>query len=184
MRARGGVTEQPPQQASGSEGGRADEDEKKRIDRELQELLQELRVAIPGVQVLFAFLLTMPFSQGFDRISSTERYTYFASLLFAAAATALLISPTSYHRIHFRSGEKKRLLFTSNRLAIAGLLLLALAIALALYVITSFLFGTASALLVSGAAGAWFGWFWYGLPLVRGGRRRGLGGRNQSGDGR
>jgi hypothetical protein len=161
------VTEQGAKEGRGADRPRADEDEKERIDRELQELLQELRVAIPGVQVLFAFLLTIPFAQGFTRMSSGERYTYFASLLSVAAATALLISPTSYHRIHFRSGEKERLLFTSNRLAIAGLFLLAVAISLALYVITSFLFGAGSAWIVALLAAAWFGWFWYGLPLSR-----------------
>jgi hypothetical protein len=164
------VTEQKAKEGRGADRPRADEDEKERIDRELQELLQELRVAIPGVQVLFAFLLTIPFAQGFTRMSSGERYTYFASLLSVAAATALLISPTSYHRIHFRSGEKKRLLFTSNRLAIAGLFLLAVAISLALYVITSFLFSAGSAWIVALLAAAWFGWFWYGLPLSRRGK--------------
>jgi hypothetical protein len=163
----GGVTEQASQGGRGVDRPRSDENEKERIDRELQELLQELRVAIPGVQVLFAFLLTIPFAQGFTKISPGERSTYFASLLTAAAATAFLISPTSYHRLHFRSGEKERLLFSSNRLAIAGLLLLAVSIALALFVITSFLFRPASGWIVALAAGAWFGWFWYGLPLMR-----------------
>jgi hypothetical protein len=161
------VTEQASQEGRGVDRPRSDENEKERIDRELQELLQELRVAIPGVQVLFAFLLTIPFAQGFTKISPGERSTYFASLLTAAAATALLISPTSYHRLHFRSGEKERLLFSSNRLAIAGLLLLAVSIALALFVITSFIFSPASGWIVALAAGAWFGWFWYGLPLMR-----------------
>ena len=164
------MTEQGSKEGRGADQPRADEDEKERVDRELLELLQELRVAIPGVQVLFAFLLTIPFAQGFARMSSGERYTYFASLLTVAAATALLISPTSYHRLHFRSGEKERLLFTSNRLAIAGLFLLAVAISLALFVITSFLFSPGSAWLVALLAAAWFGWFWYGLPLSR--RRR------------
>jgi VIT1/CCC1 family predicted Fe2+/Mn2+ transporter len=164
------VTEQAARRGRGADSPRADESEKERIDRELEELLQELRVAIPGVQVLFAFLLTIPFAQGFTKVTSGERYTFFASLLAVAAATALLISPTAYHRLHFRSGEKERLLFTSNRLAIGGLALLGVAIALALFVITSFLFDTAAAWVVALLAAAWFGWFWYGLPLSR--RRR------------
>ncbi len=164
------MTEQGSREGQAADRPRSDENEKERIDRELQELLQELRVAIPGVQVLFAFLLTIPFAQGFTRMSSGERYTYFASLLSVAAATALLISPSAYHRIHFRSGEKKRLLFTSNRLSIAGLFLLAVAISLALFVITSFLFSVGAGWIVALLAGAWFGWFWYGLPLLR--RRR------------
>lgn len=147
-------------------GGRT-ETEKERIDRELNELLQELRVAIPGVQVLFAFLLTIPFAQGFSKLESFERDVYFASLLFAAAATALLMSPTAYHRIHFRGAEKERLVFTSNRLSIAGLLLLAIAMGLAVFVVASTMFDlTVGALVAAGVAG-WFGWFWYGLPLSR-----------------
>lgn len=99
------------------------ESEKERIDRELLELLQELRVAIPGVQVLFAFLLTIPFSQGFSKLNGTERGFYGLCLVLAALATGLLIAPTSIHRLNFRSGNKEWLLAHSNRLAIVGLVL-------------------------------------------------------------
>ena len=155
------------QQDSGPQPG---ESEKERIDRELMELLQELRVAIPGVQVLFAFLLTIPFSQGFSKLTGLEKNVFAASLLLSAAATALLIAPTSYHRLHFRAGSKKRMLFTSNRLAIAGLLLLAAAVSSAVFVALSAVFDTGFG--VSALIGAilWFGWFWYGLPLILGRR--------------
>lgn len=99
---------------------REDEDAKERVDRELIELLNELRVAIPGVQVLFAFLLTIPFAQGFVKVTSLQRGVYAASLLCAAMATVLLISPSSYHRLLFREGEKPRMLLTANKLANLG----------------------------------------------------------------
>ena len=150
----------------GDEGSNG-EDEQSRINRELIELLNELRVALPGVQVLFAFLLILPFNPGFDRITSIERYVYFGSFIAAAVATALLIAPSSYHRIRFRAHDKKRMLFTSNRLAIAGMAFLALAISGVVFLITDFLFGEPAAGLTTAAIGGWFGWLWYGLPLSR-----------------
>jgi hypothetical protein len=146
------------------------ESEKERVDRELMELLQELRVAIPGVQVLFAFLLTIPFSQGFSKLTGLEKNVFAASLLLSAAATALLIAPTSYHRLHFRSGNKERMLFTSNRLAIVGLFLLAAAISTSVFVALSAVFDMSLGLSALIGAVLWFGWFWYGLPLILGRR--------------
>jgi hypothetical protein len=151
-------------------GAQPGESEKERIDRELMELLQELRVAIPGVQVLFAFLLTIPFSQGFSKLTGLEKNVFAASLLLSAAATALLIAPTSFHRLHFRAGNKKRMLFTSNRLAIAGLLLLASAISSSVFVALSAVFDVGFGVAALIGAVLWFGWFWYGLPLILGRR--------------
>src|SRR5881296_174363 len=102
------------------------ESKEERLDRELIELLNELRVALPGVQVLFAFLLTVPFSQRFQRLTGTQRSVYFAS--FICAALAILIAPSSYHRLLFRHRDKERMLFTSNRLAIAGMALAAVSV--------------------------------------------------------
>jgi hypothetical protein len=147
--------------------GSGGEDEASRINRELIELLNELRVALPGVQVLFAFLLILPFNPGFREITSTERYVYFGSFIAAAVATALLIAPSSYHRIRFRAHDKKQMLFTSNRLAIAGMAFLALAISGVVFLITDFLFGEPAAGLMTAAIAAWFAWLWYGLPLSR-----------------
>jgi Family of unknown function (DUF6328) len=142
------------------------ESEKERIDRELLELLQELRVAIPGVQVLFAFLLTIPFSQRFSKLSGTERGLYGVCLVLAALATGLLIAPTSSHRLNFRAGNKKWLLAHSNRLAIAGLLLLGMAICVSMFValavVVDVRWGVGIALLTA----VWFGWFWYVQPLM------------------
>lgn len=159
-------------------GAHPGESEKERIDRELMELLQELRVAIPGVQVLFAFLLTIPFSQGFSKLTGVEKNIFAASLLLSAAATALLIAPTSYHRLHFRAGNKKRMLFTSNRLAIAGLLLLASAIATAVFVALSAVFDAGVGISALVGVVAWFAWFWYGLPLLFGRGDRPASGRS------
>ena len=110
-----------------------DEDERERVNRELIELLNELRVALPGVQVLFAFLLTVPFSQGFHQVTRAQRGVYYGAFVSAALATALLIAPSSYHRIHFRRRDKERMLLTSNKLAISGMAFLALSVAGVVY---------------------------------------------------
>ncbi|HEX7059483.1 MAG TPA: DUF6328 family protein [Solirubrobacterales bacterium] len=144
-----------------------DETEEARLDRNLGELLQELRVALPGVQVLFAFLLAVPFQQNFTEISPFEEKVYFATLLCTAISAALLISPTSYHRVTFRLQEKRHLVFLANRLAIAGLGFLALAMTGAIMLITDVLFGTAMTVITSAAALAMFVTLWYLLPLRR-----------------
>lgn len=135
-------------------------------DRELIELLNELRVALPGVQVLFAFLLVVPFSQGFTKVTSTQKAVYFAAFIFTALATAFLISPTSYHRLRWRAKDKEQMLVTSNRLTIAGTAFLALAISCVVYFITDFLYSNLSAL-ATGAIALILAWLWYGLPLKR-----------------
>src|SRR3954471_13947215 len=106
----------------------SEETEKERLDRELIELLNELRVALPGVQVLFAFLLGLPFTQRFEQIDGATEVMYVVSLVSAAAASAFLIAPSAHHRLRWRSRDKERLLRTSNRQAIAGTALLAVGI--------------------------------------------------------
>ena len=106
-------------------GDRPDEDAKERIDRELIELLNELRVALPGVQVLFAFMLVVPFSQRLLESDAVERWIYFAAFIAAALGAALLIAPSSYHRLRFRQGDKERMLHTSNRLLLSGMAMVA-----------------------------------------------------------
>jgi hypothetical protein len=142
-----------------------------RLDRELMELLQELRVVLPGVQVLLAFLLTAPFQQRFAQLPGTLRSVFFASIVCATVATALLIAPSAHHRLRWREGEKERLLPIANREAIWGTLFLAAAIVLALYVVTNVLFATWIALLTAVLAVALFAGLWYALPLL-GGRSR------------
>ena len=148
-----------------------DEDQKERRNRELIELLNELRVAMPGVQVLFAFLLTVPFSNGFSKMTDLQRNVYFLAFITTTIATILLIAPSTYHRIQFRQGDKEQMLFTSNRLLVSGLALAALSIALAVGLISEFVFGTIPGLVAGLGIGAWLAWFWYGLPLSRGMRR-------------
>ena len=140
---------------------------RKKHDQELIELLNELRVALPGVQVLFAFLLTAPFSARFADITSGQRSGYFLSLLCATAATVLLIAPTAHHRMLWRTRNKERLLRNANVLATVGIGFLALSMSTALYVVTDFLFDVGEAVLTAVAAGAGFVALWYVLPLTR-----------------
>jgi fucose 4-O-acetylase-like acetyltransferase len=145
--------------------GRESKDE--RLDRELIEFLNELRVALPGVQVLFAFLLGVPFTQRFSEVSDLQKDVYFLTFLCAAVATALLIAPSAYHRMEWRQGDKEHLLVVANRLAIAGTVFLALAISGSVFVVTDMLFNETSAALVAAVTAALFGWFWYAMPLLR-----------------
>jgi len=149
-----------------------DETEDERLDRNLGELLQELRVALPGVQVLFAFLLAVPFQRNFNSITDFQRTAYFATLLCTAISAALLISPSAYHRLTFHYQQKGRLVFVANRLAIVGLGFLALAMTGTLVLITDILYGTAATIVVGVAAVAMFAGLWYLLPLRRRGRLR------------
>lgn len=144
-----------------------EESEAERLDRNLGELLQELRVALPGVQVLFAFLLAVPFQQEFTKISEFEKKVYFATLLLTALSAALLIAPSAYHRLTFRYQQKHRLVFVSNRLAIAGLAALALAMTCAILLITHLLFGTVTTVVVIAAVLTMFVLLWVVLPLRR-----------------
>ncbi len=145
---------------------RGHEDHKERVDRELIELLNELRVALPGVQVLFAFLLTVPFSQRFDVLSASDRRVYFAAVLGSAAASALLIAPSAHHRLRFRSGSKERMLKTANALAVAGMAFLALSMGAVVYVITAVLHSSTTAAVVAGVVTAGIAALWFVLPLT------------------
>jgi Flp pilus assembly protein TadB len=145
----------------------ADERESERLDRELIELLNELRVALPGVQVLFAFLLTLPFTQRFEKLAGRDKAVYFAGLLAAIVATALLIAPSSYHRLRFREHDKEQLLVTSNRLILAGMAFVAVAMGCSVFVIAEFVYGGGVGTIVAVGVVLLFGWFWYGLPLRR-----------------
>lgn len=144
-----------------------DETEEERLDRNLAELLQELRVALPGVQVLFAFLLAVPFQQRFGDVSPFQERVYFATLLLTALSAALLIAPSAYHRLTFRYQQKPHLVVVSNRLAVAGLGALALAMTCAILLITDVLFGTAAAVVTTAAALSMFALLWGVLPLRR-----------------
>jgi len=143
------------------------ESEKERLDRELIELLNELRVALPGVQVLFAFLLTVPFSNGYKRITPAQKNIYFAVLAATAISTACFIVPTAYHRLNFRKREKERILISSNKFAVAGTMFLALSIVGVMVLITDVIYSSAAAVVTGVLTFVLFGGLWALLPLVR-----------------
>jgi hypothetical protein len=144
-----------------------DEDASKRLDRELIELLNELRVALPGVQVLFAFLLTLPFTQRFEDLTNIQRDVFFGTFCAAIASTAFFMTPTAYHRLRWRRYDKERLLRIANRAAITGLALLASAICGASFLIADVLFGAGGAAATLTAVAALLGSLWFVLPLRR-----------------
>jgi len=141
------------------------ESRQKRIDRELIELLNELRVALPGVQFLFAFLLVVPFQQRGSQINEFQRGAYFVALAAAALATALLIAPAAQHRILFRQQDKENLLRRSNRSALAGLFGLGVAICSALLLVVDALFSETLAWVTAGALAVLLAWWWLAVPV-------------------
>ena len=143
------------------------EETKERLDRELIELLNELRVALPGVQVLFAFLLAVPFQKRFPELLHRDRAVFYAALLATAVSTALLIAPSSYHRLRWRDHDKEKLLEVSNRLTIAGLLALAVSVTCVVFVISDFLYELAAAIPATIVVALTFALLWYALPLRR-----------------
>jgi hypothetical protein len=145
----------------------ADESEKERVDRELIELLNGLRVALPGVQVLFAFLLVLPFQQAFAETSAVDQAVYTLAILSCALAAALLIAPSMYHRLNFRQGNKEQMLFDSNRLMITGSLLTAVGVACAIYLVVDVVHGGTPAVIATVATLVVYAALWLGLPLVR-----------------
>lgn len=149
--------------ANGSSG--REESEEERLDRNLNELLQELRVALPGVQVLFAFLLAVPFQQRFGQITSFQKDVYFATLLCTAISAAFLIAPSAYHRIVFRLHQKRTLIRRSNWFALIGLGFLALAMTGAIMLITDVLFGTLATVITTVVAAVVYVVLWYLMPL-------------------
>jgi Family of unknown function (DUF6328) len=153
--------------ASEESNDRPHESEKERLDRNLTELLTELRVALPGVQVLFAFLLGVPFTQRFAELSAYQVRIYYGTLLCAAAASAFLIAPSAYHRIQFRRKDKKHMVFLANRLAIVGLSFLALAMTGVVLLITDFLYSGLATAVATAAVGLVFAYLWYAMPLLR-----------------
>ena len=155
-----------------ADGSGRHETPEERADRNLSELLQELRVALPGVQVLFAFLLTVPFTQRFESLTAFQEGLYFAVLLASALATALFIAPTAGHRLLFRRQEKEFLVVVANRLTLAGIFVLALAMCGVIALISDLLFGAAATIIVTGASVLVFAGLWYAGPLMR---RRAIG---------
>ena len=144
-----------------------DESEFQRDDRNLAELLQELRVAGLGVQVLFGFLLSLPFTMRFAMLSHAQRQLYIASLMLAALSTVLLLAPVAYHRLVFRRQQKEHLIRAANVMAICGLVTVALAISAAVLLVTGFVDHGRPAVLVTAFMVCLFGGLWFALPLAR-----------------
>jgi hypothetical protein len=147
--------------------GDAVTDDEERTDRQMIELLQELRIALPGVQILFAFLLTVPFAQGFTRVTDFQRNLFFATLLATAASTACLIAPTATHRLRFHQRDRTYVIESANRLLIAGLAFLALAIMGAVVLITDYLYGIGGQWIWPALIALLLAGLWFVRPLIR-----------------
>jgi len=144
-----------------------DESEAQRADRNLGELLQELRVAGLGVQVLFGFLLSLPFTNRFTRLSPGQHNLYLACLVLAAVATALLLGPVAYHRLVFRRGLKESLVRAASVMAIAGLATVGLAVSAAVLLVTGYVASGLTAAVISVLVFLVFGLLWFAFPLTR-----------------
>ncbi len=138
-----------------------------RLDRNTTELLNGLRVAGTGIQVLFAFLLVLPFNTGWKRVSTFDRWDYFISLLCIATAAVLLIAPSIHHRMLFRRGQKAYIVTVGTRLAITAVAFLSVGMTGILVLIANVVFGTAAAIVVGVFAGAFIGGVWFALPLAQ-----------------
>ena len=161
--------EQPA--AGGPAGDRSDdgrpETPLQRLDRNLEEMTGELRVVVTGVQVLFAFLLILPFNTGFAGVGPFERTVYFVTLLCSAFAALCTIAPAAYHRVLFRSDDKRHLVFIANRVVIVGLVFLALAMCGALLLVTTKLFGATAGTITAALVAVPFALLWFVAPLLR-----------------
>jgi cation transport ATPase len=143
------------------------QEEQERLNRQMTELLNELRVAMPGVQVLFGFLLAVPFQQRFDAVTSFQRDVYFVTLIAAAVATAFLIAPSAYHRIAFQQHDKPRIIKVGTVQFVCGLVALAIAMNGAVLLVTDFIFKEATVIVTVAAIGSLFTWLWFGIGLWR-----------------
>jgi Family of unknown function (DUF6328) len=143
-----------------------EETPRERINRELIELLNEVRVALPGVQVLFAFLLAVPFQQRFKEVTAFQRDTYFVTLSCAFVATALMIAPSALHRLNFRRHDKQRIVDMSNRLVIAGIAVLGVALVGVMMLVADVLFGSPAVVIAPAVGALILIVLWAALPLI------------------
>lgn len=146
---------------------REEESEHQRLTRNVNELLQELRVAQSGVQFLFGFLLAVAFTEPYARATTFQHVVHLIAVLFATAAVALLSAPAAWHRILFRQGERPKIIEVANRLAIWGMSCLAVAMTFTVLLLTDEIIGTWGAIVISVLAAALFGVLWFLLPLLR-----------------
>ncbi|MFL5844001.1 MAG: DUF6328 family protein [Solirubrobacteraceae bacterium] len=143
------------------------EDPQERRNRQLDQLLQETRVVMPGVQVLFAFLLAVVFQQNFTKTTQFQKDVFLATILCAAGAALCFIAPAAWHRILFEQKDKRHIIKVANRFVISGVGFLALAMTLALILVCDVVFTTATAAIVAALVGGAFLWFWFAAPLLR-----------------
>ena len=160
---------QPDDEVSGAQ---PNESAKERVDRELVELLDEIRTILPGVEILFGFLILLPFEFS-DELTGLERALYIGAFLAVSTALALLVAPSTYHRIRFRSMNKERLVFLANRMVIGATALMAFGVSSTVYLVVETLIGGVVAGLIAAANAGWFAWLWFGLPLLRRAAREG-----------
>jgi hypothetical protein len=144
-----------------------EEELKERLERELNELLQELRSLIPGAEVLFGFLLAISFTSEFGELGDPERYVYYATLVFTAIALVLYLAPAAHHRLRFREGDKDYLLRKANREVIVGTVASSFALTGVLFLVSERVFGTTEAIVASIAFFAFTAWRWWSFALLR-----------------
>jgi Family of unknown function (DUF6328) len=141
--------------------------EERKRDRQMIELLNELRVALPGVQILFAFLLTVPFSQRFGDLTLFQRDVFYITLIATTLSTACLIAPSAAHRLRFHQGERTWIIESANTMMIAGLAFLAIALGCSVLLITDLIFDGARVWIYSGAVLLVIVGLWFVRPLAR-----------------
>ena len=144
-----------------------EEEVKERLEREHNELLQELRSLIPGAQVLLGFLLAISFTQQFRDLTDSERYVYYGTLVCTGVALVLFMAPAAHHRLRFREGDKDYMLRKANREAIAGTIASSLALTGVFYLVTDLVFGAAEAVVAAVAFFLFAAWRWWALALLR-----------------
>jgi hypothetical protein len=145
---------------------RQEETPKERADRELIELLNELRVVLPGITVLLGFLLAVPFARGWTRVTTFQRDVFIVAFLSTAVSVAFLAAPSSYHRLRFRHGNRERMLSIGNRLAIAGIAAAAVSLEAVVLLVTDFVVSRGFAIAATAALFVVVVVLWYGLPLL------------------
>jgi Family of unknown function (DUF6328) len=145
----------------------AEQRSKEELDQEWGELVEEHRLAMPGVQVLFGFLLILPFQNRFERLTTNQEYVYFSALICATLAAVLLIAPTAAHRLRWRQADKEALLRRATKTAIAATVFMAAAMTASVFLITDYLFGEPATAIVTSIVAAAFILFWYAFPLWR-----------------
>ena len=141
--------------------------EEEKRDRQMLELLNELRVALPGVQILFAFLLAVPFQQGFQKVTETQKDLYFGTLMATCAATVCLIAPSAMHRLRFHQSDRNFIIESANKFLIAGLVFMGIAIVLAVAMVTDYLYDHWIVWVAPGAVAIGLAGLWFIRPLLR-----------------